>query len=236
MSSKLTPSHRFSVGDLRICIFDCHQPDAPVIYLHDLNGYGRQALPILKADHAPAFTLITVTVPEEQWSHILAPWTTPENYPPFVACTGGADDYLKILTGTIIPQCEAKIKQPGWRGIAGYSLAGLFALYAFCKTDHLFDRVSSASGSLWFPGFQTWFFEHVPAALPASIYFSCGTEEFASTNPFLSPVKPTTEAIEAWFEKQNVPTTFVLNPGNHYQDVNERTAAGIAWILEHPQS
>ena len=49
-------------------------------------------------------------------------------------------------------------------GIAGYSLAGLFALYALYKTD-AFTRVASMSGSLWFPGIMG-----IPAALSLEMY------------------------------------------------------------------
>ena len=46
------------------------------------------------------------------------------------SCTGGADDYLRHLTTEIIPTAEKELAGvPSWRGIAGYSLAGLFALY-----------------------------------------------------------------------------------------------------------
>lgn len=43
-------------------------------------------------------------------------------------CTGGADDYLKLLLDEIMPEAEALLPgAPAWRGLAGYSLAGLFA-------------------------------------------------------------------------------------------------------------
>lgn len=36
-------------------------------------------------------------------------------------CTGGADEYLELLTGEIIPRAEAQIAGDiSWRGIAGY--------------------------------------------------------------------------------------------------------------------
>lgn len=51
-------------------------------------------------------------------------------------CTGGADDYLKLLLDEIMPEAEALLPgAPAWQGLAGYSLAGLFALYALYQTD-----------------------------------------------------------------------------------------------------
>ena len=62
---------------------------------------------------------------------------------------------------------------PRWRGIAGYSLAGLFAVYALYRTD-VFARAASVSGSLWFPGFREYVFSHTPLCRPDCVYFSLG--------------------------------------------------------------
>lgn len=67
-------------------------------------------------------------------------------------CTGGADDYPRLLTEESIPSAEKESNGVSlWRGLAGHSLAGLFALYAIYQTD-LFSGVGSVSGSLWFSG------------------------------------------------------------------------------------
>lgn len=235
MSLKITPSHSFWWNKMHICIFSCKTPDTPVVYLPDLEGYGRQVLPLLQSMQAPAFNLVTITIPYDLWSHVLAPWNTPENYPDYVACTGGAPEFLKGFVEEIIPECESKLKPVSYRAMAGYSLAGLFGIYAMCCTP-MFERVMSASGSLWFPGFDQWFMEHLPLHLPESVYFSSSADEYNTTNKFLAPVKPITEQIREWLADHGVETTFTLNQGNHYQDVIPRTAAGIFWMLEHPKS
>jgi predicted alpha/beta superfamily hydrolase len=43
--------------------------------------------------------------------------------------------------------------------IGGYSLAGLFALWASTRTD-LFFGVAAASPSVWFPGFIDYMADH----------------------------------------------------------------------------
>lgn len=40
-----------------------------------------------------------------------------------------------------------------------------------------------------------------------------------------------TEKIKNFYAQYNVDTVFQLNPGNHYKDAVQRTAAGISWIL-----
>ena len=117
-----------------------------------------------------------------------------------------------------------------WRGIAGYSLAGLFALYAIYQTD-LFSHVGSMSGSLWFPRMKECLFSHEPKRRPDRMYFSLGDKESKTRNPVLKSVRQNTEEIHAFYQSKGVDTVFQLNPGNHYNHAAERTAACIVWML-----
>ena len=130
-----------------------------------------------------------------------------------------------------MPEAEKELPgPPAWRGIAGYSLAGLFALYAIYQTD-MFSRVGCMSGSLWFPGFKEYICSHEPKRRPDRIYFSLGDREAKTRNPVLKTVQENTEVIHAFSQAQGVDTVFQLNPGNHYDHAVERIAAGIAWML-----
>lgn len=61
----------------------------------------------------------------------MVPWDNPPIFKNAEPCTGGADDYLRLLTDKIMPTAEKEIHGSlRWQGIAGYSLTGLFALYA----------------------------------------------------------------------------------------------------------
>lgn len=76
------------------------------------------------------------------------------------------------------------IELPLWRGIIGYSLAGLFALYAIYQTD-TFSRVGSMFGSLWFPGMKEYILIHEPKCWPDCMYFSLGDKERKTHKPVL---------------------------------------------------
>ena len=115
-------------------------------------------------------------------------------------------------------------------GIAGYSLAGLFALYAIYQTD-VFSRVATMSGSLWFPGFKEYIFSREPKRRPDCIYFSLGGREAKTRNPVLKTVQENTEEIQAFYQSKGINTVFHLNPGNHFVQGAERTVAGIRWLL-----
>ena len=138
---------------------------------------------------------------------------------------------MRLLIEKIIPIAEQKILGTVlWRGLAGYSLAGLFAVYSLYHTK-LFSRIASMSGSLWFPGIKEYIFSHEMKGIPKHLYFSIGDKECKANNPYLKIVQKNTEEIEAFYRNKGIDTVFQLNSGNHYKNAVERTAAGIAWLL-----
>ena len=66
---------------------------------------------------------------------------------------------------------------------------------------------------------------------PAAIFFSLGDRECRTQNSLLRCVQQNTESIERYYHEQGIDTTFQLNPGNHFKDVVQRTAAGLQWLL-----
>lgn len=217
------------IGSKNISIFLSTKPRTPIIYLNTFSDEGRKVYEAAQATGCLPFTLVTVS--DLDWNHDMVPWDSPPAFKNAEPCTGGADDYLRLLTKEIIPTAEKELAGvPSWRGIAGYSLAGLFALYAIYRTD-LFSRVGSMSGSLWFPGMKEYIFSHEPKRQPDCVYFSLGDKESKTRNPVLRSVRQNTEEIQSFYQDKGFNTIFQLNPGNHYDHAAERTAAGIAWLL-----
>lgn len=212
-----------------ICVFACSEPGAPIIYLNTFSGEGQKICETAQAAGCPPFTLVSIS--DLDWNHDMVPWDSPPAFKNSEPCTGGADDYLHLLTEEIIPAAEKEINGvPRWRGIAGYSLAGLFALYAIYQTD-LFSRMGSMSGSLWFPRMKDYIFSHKPKRWPDCMYFSLGDKESKTRNPILRSVRQNTEEIHAFYQSKGIDTVFQLNSGNHYDHAAERTAAGLCWLL-----
>lgn len=219
----------FTVGDKTISVFPSAEPKAPVIYLNTFADEGQKVFEAAQTAGCPAFTLAAVS--GLNWDHDMAPWNSPPIFKSAQPCTGGADAYLRLLTEQILPATENALPAaPRWRGIAGYSLAGLFSVYAIYRTD-VFSRVGSISGSLWFPGIKEYIFSHRPNCRPDRMYFSLGDREHKTRNPVLQSVRQNTEAIQAFYREKGIDTVFRLNPGNHHNHASERTAAGIAWLL-----
>lgn len=219
----------FTAGGKTISVFPTTEPGAPAIYLNTFAEEGQKVFQAAQASGCPPFTLVAIS--DLDWNHDMVPWDSPPAFKNAQPCTGGADDYLRLVTEQIIPVAEKILPAaPRWRGIAGYSLAGLFALYAMYRTD-AFSRVGSMSGSLWFPGIKEYIAAHEPKRQPECVYFSLGDKESKTRNPMLKNVRQNTEEIYSFYKAKGIDTVFQLNPGNHYDHAAERTAAGICWLL-----
>ncbi len=107
----------------------------------------------------------------------------------------------------------------------GYSLAGLFALYACIILD--LDGCICCSASFWYPEFVPFVKNH--PLKNKQIYLSLGNKESKSRNVILASVKACTEEIYKLIVKENH-CTFEWNPGNHFDHVDERMQKGIAWL------
>lgn len=219
----------FTTDNKTISIFQCSESESPVIYLNTFHDESQKVYETAQATGCPPFTLVAIS--NLDWNQDMAPWDSPAAFKKGEPFTGGAGDYLRLLVEEIIPRAEKElVGPPAWRGIAGYSLAGLFALYTIYQTD-VFSRVGCMSGSLWFPGFKEYIFSHEPKRWPDCIYFSLGDKEAKTRNPVLKTVQENTEEIQTFYQNKGIDTVFQLNPGNHFVQGVERTTAGIEWLL-----
>lgn len=221
----------FKASGKQISVYPSTAPNMPVIYLNTYSDESDKLFYSLQGMNCPDFSLVSIN--GLVWNHDMVPWDIPPVTKDDTPFTGGADDYLKLLTDEIIPRSEELIRGNAlWRGIAGYSLAGLFAVYAVYQTE-LFSRVASISGSLWFPDFKEYVFSHKTKSFIKCIYFSLGDKECQTKNPYLKIVQKNTEEIASLFAKNNINTAFKLNKGNHYKAAVQRTISGIDWILNN---
>lgn len=219
----------FTINGKKVQIYPSPVAGGPVVYINTISGDGSSIYRAIQDIHVSGFTLVVIS--GLAWEHDMSPWKISPIYAGDPPCTGGADEYLQLLSSEIIPRVEAQI--PGgisWRGIGGYSLAGLFAVYAMYRTP-LFSRVASVSGSLWFPGLQEYIRTHEMEQKPDYMYFSLGDREHRTANPYLKVVQENTAEITDFYQNQGIDTVFVLNPGNHFKQADKRMVAGIGWLL-----
>lgn len=109
-----------------------------------------------------------------------------DEYSPFVDATHGGgrgERYLAFVTDELKPLIDARYRTSGDAGhtiVAGSSMGGLFALYAFFFRPDIFGAAAVLSPALWFADGAIFpFIEHAPAP-GGRIYLDVGTLEGAS--------------------------------------------------------
>ena len=148
---------------------------APVVYL--LGD---------RADNSPVqvpvgVSLVNVRV--DLWEENFSPWCAPRVFAKGPNFGDGAQKTFDTLINHVIPRAESELAEsPAYRVLVGYSLAGLFSLWAGvsqsgkpqqvargCQPDDAlsqpgpssqpyaastptFQRIGAVSGSFWFPG------------------------------------------------------------------------------------
>ncbi len=218
----------FNTDNKKITLYPALAENKPVIYLTTYNDDGGEVYDELQKQGCPDFTLVTIS--GLNWEAELSPWAAGGLFKYSEMFTGGADAYLQFLTQQVLPHAEAGLNGILWRGLAGYSLAGLFTVYAMYKTD-LFSRAASMSGSLWYPGFKDFALKNTLRIAPQHLYFSLGDKEARARNQYLKTVQQCTEELAAHYRSLGINTCYELNPGGHYRDIISRSGAGIKWLL-----
>lgn len=175
--------------------------------------------------------LTLVAIGGVDWNKELSPWPAPKAFRGGEDFGGGGPDYLREVTEELIPAVEHRLPAPpAYRVAAGYSLAGLWALYAGYQSES-FARIVCASASLWYDGFLEFLRTGRPVVLPERVYFSVGDKEKITRNQRLAAVEDATRTAAGFLASQGVDTTFELNPGGHFVDAEKRLARGIEWVV-----
>jgi len=210
-----------------ISIFGETTKPVPIVYLPAFQkGEGRKVWDQCKKIGTKQFVLVEIT--DFDW-YTLSPWPSKTMFPGENNFPGGGETMLHYLNSCIIPKAEKDLN-PNKRVIAGYSLAGLFAVWSAYNTDK-FEAIISGSGTLYFPGFQEYIKENDLNAKIKVAYFSIGDQESKTRNHILNSNEPITREVSKFYETKGIITNFTLNNGNHYMQSEWRIAKGIQWTL-----
>ena len=161
----------------------------------------------------------------ENWNDDLSPWKAPAVFKTEDFC-GGASKTLE----NIIALCADKNRK---YYIGGYSLAGLFALWAACHTD-IFSGVAAASPSVWFPGFIDYMKTYKMKS--QNVYLSLGDREEKTRNPVMAQIGNCIKEEYRCLLENGINCILEWNKGNHFKEADIRTAKAFAWILNNDSS
>lgn len=201
----------------------------PLLILHCFSEEEEAVVKLLKGQEYFSFPLLCIN--NLDWQKDMCPWDSPALLKKEKDFIGGADEYLSLLEKEIIPKAvEILGEEPCYYALAGYSLAGLFALYAGYRSA-LFARIASVSGSLWYPGFVSFAKEEMLSKVER-LYLSLGTEEAKTKHAVLSTIERKTRELVEHYQSSGYCVNFELNPGNHFCEVEQRIEKGIRWIMK----
>ena len=173
-----------------------------------------------------------------------------------------AQGTLRFLTEQAIPTLKQQFALPENVRIilGGYSLAGLFALWASTQTA-LFSGVAAASPSVWFPGWMEFEQQHTIQA--QRVYLSLGDREertrnsrlrsnevpsgdfkrqdglasarwrgLTPTSSTMAAVGDNIRALHRELVERGKNCTLEWNNGGHFKDADLRTARAFRWAME----
>ena len=190
---------------------------------HDLEVLD-QEFKAIKELSDKSFSLVAFMI--KDWSQELTPWTAPPVFGK-VPFGSGAEKTLEFITSQLLPEVQENIPH---LILGGYSLAGLFALWAGYQTD-LFEGIAAASPSVWYPQWIDFASENKPLA--KSVYLSLGDKEEKAKNPVMAQVGNAIRKQHELLTEQEIKTILEWNAGNHFVDSDKRMAKGFAWAINN---
>ena len=165
----------------------------------------------------------------EDWILDLMPWPD-RNISREEEAGKRAQNTLSYILLSLVPALQERYgRLPMILG--GYSLGGLFALWASTQTD-CFRAVAAASPSVWIKDWIPYAEKHAPMA--DRIYLSLGDREEHVRNQAIARVGDNLRALYGLLQRQLGPDscTLVWEAGNHFADNEGRLARAFSWCIQ----
>lgn len=185
-----------------------------------------------------------VNVGVDLWEENFSPWCAPRVFAKGPNFGDGAQKTLDTLINQVIPWAESELTElPAYRVLVGYSLAGLFSLWAGVSqpgAPHVdapvatFQRIGAVSGSFWFPGLLDYVDQQLSGGAVGltHAYLSLGDREARTPNPQIMHVRENAELLASKLQNAGIISTFELNRGNHFQNVEGRMQKALDWLIK----
>ena len=217
-------------------IYEFGKPDADLILIQpldeqDLSGMENE-VSLIQEQAGRDFRLIALLV--DDWNKDLSPWEAPPVFGKEPFGSGAEDTLQEVLK--VIEREQTGEQQAGENScpktfiLGGYSLAGLFALWAVYQTD-MFAGVAAGSPSMWFPGFVDYMKEHEIGS--RAVYLSLGDKEEKARNPVMATVGDCIREAHRFLSDAGVACTLEWNQGNHFKEPDLRMAKAFLWTMQN---
>ena len=220
--------------DNRPCmVFSMPEPRSLVLTTlgaHERKDFQTLAQMLTKQTSVP-FVLAAFTISD--WETELAPWADPAlSQRPEVGTQALAT--LDFVANALLPELQGRYGTlPVILG--GYSLAGLFALWAAYQQP-LFAAVAAASPSVWIRGWVPFVQSH--ALLTPNVYLSLGVKEEKTRNSALARVGDNIRVYHDLLTRSlgEEHTALIWHNGGHFTECTLRLAQALAWCISKQQT
>ena len=218
------------IGDRPCRIYGADCAEYLLLQMTDEHELQRMDNEVAAIAQGAAHPFLFAAVPVESWNDELSPWKAPAVWGK-QGFGGNAADTLRFLTEPFIPTLKQQFRLPEDIKIilGGYSLAGLFALWASTQTK-LFYGVAAASPSVWFPDWME--FEQRHPMQVQHIYLSLGDKEERTKNTVMAAVGDHIRTLHSQLTARGVDCTLEWNSGGHFKNADLRTAKAFQWVME----
>ena len=175
-----------------------------------------------------AVPFVLATVELADWTLDLMPWRD-GNISRDPEAGIHAQETLTYVLTALMPELRERFG-PLPAILGGYSLGGLFALWASTQTD-TFRAVAAASPSVWIRDWVPFARKHVPLA--EDVYLSLGDREEHVRNQAIARVGENIRTQYGLLQEQLGPEhcTLAWEPGNHFTDNEGRLSRAFAWCI-----
>lgn len=196
---------------------------------HDLEVLDTEVETIMTLAKKP-FTLVAFEI--KDWQSELTPWAAPAVFGK-IPFGDKAVETLAFVEDVLIPNLEQRqLYDKGTMRclMGGYSLAGLFALWASYQSMR-FDGIAAVSPSVWYPQWLAYAETRTPST--SAVYLSLGDKEERTRNPVMAQIGYCIRKQYELLTEQGISTILEWNPGNHFKHSDERTAKGFALVINN---
>ena len=219
---------------VKLYVYRSNVQNAPTIYFLDGDQF-KEPFNHWIIKHQPALNFVLLNANNRADDYTPWPLEASETMP--IDFGGKAEEHLSFITTHVIPFCESEYgfaSSEEKRVMGGYSLGGLFSLYAAVNTD-FFGTVLSCSSSLWYPGFLDYLKEHPFKAAHPKLYISVGDQEGTTATNLTADQTLNTLALKDWIGPrfQAGDFQFTLEEGNHGNNISRRVERAVEWLEEN---
>lgn len=221
-----------NIGSIHCNVFATERPEVLLIqpsarHENKNDGISRE-VEALAASSTKGFAIVFFDTVE--WAKALMPWQD-EAVSRNEEVGKHAQDTLVYIEESLVPWLHERFgKLPCI--IGGYSLGGLFALWA-TRQSTAFCAVAAASPSLWIKGWTDYADNRSLNAQLA--YISLGNREEHCRNQRMARIGDCVrhEHLTLTGQIGTTATTLEWNSGGHFGNEAERTAKAFAWCIEN---